>query len=1243
MRGAPGGGGFYPTGPPAPDDVEGDIPSSPGFVDRVTVAGSVPSYALPKCDADEVGSETLARELDSARDNPAWRCNPSGAWACRCSVHMFNKDPLALIALAKTCDDTPIGTGEESMARAAPRAKLSHLGTHHNRRRSTIANRSAEVDIASGATAPASEPELSSGSALRAARVGATSGKSAEASRNFACEQALRSLINGAWLDSGETPCVDAMMRVTQRSKNWLYHAAGESPSRAVRCGVSTAADRLAVTADDLSRLAATLCCEKRCLRNVGPPQLRSFRVAWGAKPKMSATATQRGAVATIGQSRAKGAQATASAPSKTTAQNALLRTILWSTRRGCLEGFCQASICTWFNTSPGRVRRVERALVDSGGVDLPVHGLVGSTPANVASATYRDMIWAFVEYTTRSDPEKAILRVTHPVYVSLRRFYDGFIEEMCLERSSLAAAGLDVKLDAFEEAKEKSYTTFKKYLVVALKKEGLKLLGVAYDHNKCPRCKDGEMADLVVDRSIKKLNAEIALGKLAATPAQIAALADLKKAGRRNHDLLLEHLRNDMVQRAYVKRWQSCAKILARCSLKRGIDCEAQIYPWCSNSNVVMFHTDDRSAPQFPSFPLDVGHEGQAKYKVSLAGMCRLDNNRMTSIYSDAGDQSKKDAAGVLEEVLLELLRQINGEKAGVFVFDCGPLNHCATIALLLGQLLVDIGALESAVCIFYEQRHSKGPADRRFGTMINLERTQTILSIDDQARVATLVKNSEGVHDDAIILNILSRINLRAHLAARYPDILATAEGRGGATFKALNFKALDPHVTVATNAVAFAAMDAPALMGALIAGGAPLALVAEVMTPDLEALPCVAALPFTAPDRSATILEHIKVLTLAATAAFQDLLLRRLLRPLLAPPGVAPAPQSGVLNVMHRPPSLATQDTQRVLVLAHGATARAAVVPPRRVEVEAGKMLNSVLEVNGYNCWKLRRVIQSDLSMRGTYPWPADYKGLVEGRKAAAINWIARQPAKVDDAAEYPNLSLILAANQLPSDFIPVNSTNAHNNIEFIRNGAAIPVVAPSIERPYASASAALRVLDVPGRRGQTRLDTPVSSWSALVAAWPALATPSLAATAAQIADQRVRSRAQTAAHKARAPSAQSATAYREWLSCSERPALVQHAQDSAARAGTPITVRAAASRAWAQLKDTQEDPYLRLVNTAARKRAQRTTAAENAVLARRAERLHGFDAGATMYACVWNALFVAPGHARPWSRAPSSRDS
>ena len=212
----------------------------------------------------------------------------------------------------------------------------------------------------------------------------------------------------------------------------------------------------------------------------------------------------------------------------------------------------------------------------------------------------------------------------------------------------------------------------------------------------------------LVLDRQLKTAMHGSAVDKAATVARLRLELAETEL-------LLREHASLDLEMRREVKRIQDEAIELYNREVSEGVDLSAS-HAWRSRNAIYMRHVDDKAAMEWPKVP----QESSAfleRFKTCNAGLYDMIHRTMTSILTETGLHGKKDAYGVLEEIVVEALLHANGERFGVFVFDCGPLNHGSVIAACLPQLLCDLGVFDVCRVYFYQQYHGKGDADKSFG----------------------------------------------------------------------------------------------------------------------------------------------------------------------------------------------------------------------------------------------------------------------------------------------------------------------------------------------------------------------------------------------------------------------------------------------------------------------------------------------------------------------------------------------
>jgi hypothetical protein len=125
------------------------------------------------------------------------------------------------------------------------------------------------------------------------------------------------------------------------------------------------------------------------------------------------------------------------------------------------------------------------------------------------------------------------------------------------------------------------------------------------------------------------------------------------------------------------------------------------------SRDQVLVYHIDDKSSSDLPQV---------SRASSSILERFAISMNGQTSYLWDecnlyCGDQTKsqKDTDAIINEIVLNLLTTMNGEKHCVLVFDCGPLNMNAAVAMALPKLLTELGLFETCGCVFLQLHHSK------------------------------------------------------------------------------------------------------------------------------------------------------------------------------------------------------------------------------------------------------------------------------------------------------------------------------------------------------------------------------------------------------------------------------------------------------------------------------------------------------------------------------------------------------
>ena len=168
-------------------------------------------------------------------------------------------------------------------------------------------------------------------------------------------------------------------------------------------------------------------------------------------------------------------------------------------------------------------------------------------------------------------------------------------------------------------------------------------------------------------------------------------------------------------------------------------------------------------------------------------------------------GDQTKsqKDTDAIINEIVLNLLTTMNGEKHCVLVFDCGPLNTNAAVAMALPKLLTKLGLFETRGCVFLQLHHSKvgkilkfyfilarfnqcslrpsllpqESCDRFFGLVKCKFRAALIFGLEALGRLAADIQSSQesGAHLRLLRLNPMAMSSFKEMMAKRYQPAAA------------------------------------------------------------------------------------------------------------------------------------------------------------------------------------------------------------------------------------------------------------------------------------------------------------------------------------------------------------------------------------------------------------------------------------------------------------------------------------
>ena len=1157
-----------------------------------------------------------------------------GAGACTCLRRIADREGLARLArLHRAC----VGLNPKVAQQAATAAAAADAAAPHLKAAAGSSNNDGR-DVVSGAA------NAKAGAAPKTAAPAAAATTSIDVSlRNFACETAAgtmrRQMDNGSF-EFGEPCCWAAVMLITQRSLDFWHkplRKSGRSRAERLEIAPHTAKQRNILDADVTELLHFDCCGDiaggrgNRCLAGIGAPALKRARADFASAKelqKQSAGGSKLAASKGLGGGVSGGA-ATAGAPAiaqatRSTRERDVLKPFAWDATRCQPTNVCAKALQKLFGVSAERVGAFRAALMKGDGEAAMTHGLKGGKAWNASSKEYAALVWTWLTFHSRFDPEDGSkMSITDPELKSMALMYEHFVDEMASQEfaSSIAPGAAQSSLD---ECRERCKSTFSNVVLRKLVDEGMRLYGISFDHNKCGKCKIFEMTALTLTRSINQIKIDAALSLV----DKKLRIDELNACDERNIFLHREHLLRDSKMRGYRNVLRQQAKQLrrieaAQVAAKIIPDPATTSYAYCSRNAIKFIHMDDRTSPEVPRVPQEEGAFGLEKWKFSLAGFFDFVSDHMSSLCSSLGDQSKKDSSGVVEEVVLQMIRSINGEKIVAFMVDCGPLNHGSEVGIALAQLLVDLGVCEQCIVIFHEQLHSKDEADRRFGAQTNAEKRALLISQDDSVRSAASIKNTVGVCDDAIIINQSARVEMSAVLTTMYPEWV----GKKKNAFKALDFKYRNLHVMCAAKKGSMPMHTdlsaAKVLLIALIESGADEDVVNSIITNDLRRmreLDSVATPSASDRQRWATS-ELADRVPCAARDVWSKLMLRKIALPYVnelerASDGEIGANGEMVLSAL--PPDMISDKLVKpVVALLFGAKATAIRTPARRVESGA-PALQSVVEKVGFNCFPKRHAMAADLRFAGSEYYPPGFNGLGTATHAFRENWIARTPRAKGAPAEPPEKALLLAKLGLrPSAALPATIVYSE------RAPTPIPVLSLDASSPKCSAEAALASFEV----SHSDMTKHVTTFDLFAHVFPAFVQPARVASPRQLARQKARTREWKSAKKSRPAAVK--TAFHLWLAS---PAW---ATRKAQLLAVPGSVKSKVQSAgWKEMQEQGNAAELTaLTQRSLELKVAAATAAADDILKQRSERALG---GSPIYEEVWISIGFARLYTpRPWS--------
>jgi len=204
----------------------------------------------------------------------------------------------------------------------------------------------------------------------------------------------------------------------------------------------------------------------------------------------------------------------------------------------------------------------------------------------------------------------------------------------------------------------------------------------------------------------------------------------------------------------------------------------------------------DDKSAVEAP-FRYREGTAPDPKTSMSVNGITCYTSERFTAC-AMGSSATFHDSDVIIQQLLLDIFTEVNGHMAAVFVWDQGPLNYNAAVALALPLFLVQLGFFTLAIPIFLQLFKSKAPTDRNFGVMETAIAKGIVLG---KAHLSYLVEQlvcntSTAEHMRFLTLNPYAINLLKEHVFAKRFNL----NSRGALPSSAL-FKEKQYHIFVAS----------------------------------------------------------------------------------------------------------------------------------------------------------------------------------------------------------------------------------------------------------------------------------------------------------------------------------------------------------------------------------------------------------------------------------------------------------
>jgi len=288
----------------------------------------------------------------------------------------------------------------------------------------------------------------------------------------------------------------------------------------------------------------------------------------------------------------------------------------------------------------------------------------------------------------------------------------------------------------------EVSLTTYRRLVTDLLRTEGM--LG---------------LQRMIVDHNVDKVEKAVACALDRAHVSKQEALmwgdADEVQACAARMERLQRHLKAHRAKRYNIRSFQAEFKAFATALLgerakELGADAQAdwmKDHAFASLDVAAAYHHDDASALEDPVFKQTTQGMGLERFIRALHGATDVLREWPHFLLPEIG-MGSKNASSVVDEIILNLLSDLNGEKFVVIYMDCASLNQNGLVMLALPQFLVDIGVAKAVMLVYFWQNDSKDASDRAFGQNCTALRGRCVVGIDDFAKVATESSTSRGGH---------------------------------------------------------------------------------------------------------------------------------------------------------------------------------------------------------------------------------------------------------------------------------------------------------------------------------------------------------------------------------------------------------------------------------------------------------------------------------------------------------------